>query len=116
MDADFCVVALEDAINRYGVPEIFNTDQGSQFTSYEFTKALREAGARISMDGRGRWMDNVMIERLWRSLKYECLYLREIGTGSELRRNLACSKAYVSRALPLNSGPLSTLIHCGSRP
>jgi len=89
MDADFCVAALEDAINRYGVPEIFNTDQGSQFTSYEFTKTLREAGARISMDGRGRWMDNVMIERLWRSLKYECLYLREVETGSELCRILA---------------------------
>jgi putative transposase len=64
MDADFCVAALEDAMTRYGVPEIFNTDQGSQFTSYEFTKALRDAGVRISMDGRGRWMDNVMIERL----------------------------------------------------
>ena len=89
MDADFCVAALEDAITRYGVPEIFNTDQGSQFTSYEFTKTLRKAGARISMDGRGRWMDNVMIERLWRSLKYECLYLLEIKTGSELCRILA---------------------------
>ena len=60
MDADFCVAALEDAITCYGVPEIFNTDQGSQFTSYEFTKTLRKAGARISMDGRGRWMDNVI--------------------------------------------------------
>ena len=57
MDADFCVAAQEDAMNHYGVPEIFNTDQGSQFTSYEFTKTLWEAGARISMDGRSRWMD-----------------------------------------------------------
>ncbi len=89
MDADFCVSALEDAMNRYGVPEIFNTDQGSQFTSYEFTMALRNAGVRISMDGRGRWMDNVMIERLWKSLKYECVYLRELETGSDLRRALA---------------------------
>lgn len=89
MEADFCVAALEEAMNRYGVPEIFNTDQGSQFTSYEFTRTLREAGARISMDGRGRWMDNVMIERLWRSLKYECVYLRELETGSELRQALA---------------------------
>ena len=89
MDADFCVAALEDAINRYGVPEIFNTDQGSQFTSYDFTKTLRDAGIRISMDGRGRWMDNVMIERLWKSLKYECVYLRELETGSELRSALA---------------------------
>jgi len=89
MDTDFCVAALEEAINRYGAPETFNTDQGSQFTSYEFTKTLRDAGIRISMDGRGRWMDNVMIERLWRSLKYECVYLRELSTGSELREALA---------------------------
>jgi len=61
MEADFCVSALEDAITCYGVPEIFDTDQGSQFTSYEFIKTLRDAGIRISMDGRGRWMDNVMI-------------------------------------------------------
>ena len=89
MDSDFCVAALEDAINRYGIPEIFNTDQGSQFTSYEFTKTLRDADVRISMDGRGRWLDNAMIERLWRSLKYECVYLREYETGSDLRRSLA---------------------------
>ena len=89
MDSDFCVAALEDAINRYGVPEIFNTDQGSQFTSYDFTKTLRDAGVRISMDGRGRWLDNAMIERLWRSLKYECVYLKEYETGSDLRRSLA---------------------------
>ncbi len=88
MDSDFCVAALEDALNRYGVPEIFNTDQGSQFTSYDFTKTLRDAGVRISMDGRGRWLDNAMIERLWRSLKYECVYLREYETGSDLRRSL----------------------------
>ncbi len=68
---------LSNTMTRYGMPEIFNPDQGSQFTSYEFTKALRDAGVRISMDGRGRWMDNVMIERLWRSMKYECVYLRE---------------------------------------
>jgi len=89
MDTDFCVAALEDAINRYGVPEIFNTDQGSQFTSYDFTRSLKEAGIRISMDGKGRWMDNVMIERLWRSLKYECVYLRELETGSQARNELA---------------------------
>ena len=89
MEADFCVSALEDAITRYGVPEIFNTDQGSQFTSYEFIKTLRDAGIRISMDGRGRWMDNVMIERLWKSLKYECVYLRELERRSDLRSALA---------------------------
>jgi putative transposase len=69
LDADFCVSALEDAISKYGVPEIFNTDQGSQFTSRVFKEALHLAGTRISMDGKGRWMDNVFIERLWRSLK-----------------------------------------------
>jgi len=88
MDARFCVEALEEAIRRYGTPGIFNTDQGSQFTSFEFTAVLKEAGVRISMDGRGRWMDNVMIERLWRSLKYECVYLNAFETGSELRRGL----------------------------
>jgi putative transposase len=71
MDTEFCVAALEGAIARYGRPDIFNTDQGSQFTSFAFTTTLKDAGIRISMDGRGRWMDNVFIERLWRSLKYE---------------------------------------------
>lgn len=71
MDVSFCVSALEDALARFGKPEIFNTDQGSQFTSAEFTGVLSAAGTRISMDGKGRWMDNVFIERLWRSLKYE---------------------------------------------
>src|SRR3546814_1986688 len=67
IDAGFCVAALEEALARFGKPEIFNTDQGSQFTSFAFTTVLREADVRISMDGRGRWMDNVFIERLWRS-------------------------------------------------
>ena len=88
MDAEFCVAALEEAMNRYGVPEIFNTDQGSQFTSLEFIQALKDAGVAISMDGKGRWMDNVMIERLWRSVKWECLYLREVETGSQKHKIL----------------------------
>ena len=88
MDAEFCVAALEEAMNRYGVPEIFNTDQGSQFTSLEFIQALKDAGVAISMDGKGRWMDNVMIERLWRSVKWEYLYLREVETGSQVRKIL----------------------------
>jgi len=75
LEASFCVEALDDALARYGPPDIFNTDQGSQFTSLDFTERLRQAGVRISMDGKGRWMDNVFIERLWRSLKYECVYL-----------------------------------------
>ena len=89
MDADFCIEALEEALARYGRPEIFNTDQGSQFTSPRFTGVLKDAGVRISMDGRGRWMDNVFIERLWRSMKYECVYLHAFETGSELRAGLA---------------------------
>jgi putative transposase len=89
MDAEFCIRALEEAVARFGVPEIFNTDQGSQFTSPRFTDVLKDAGVRISMDGRGRWMDNVFIERLWRSMKYECIYLHAFETGSELRAGLA---------------------------
>lgn len=88
IDSSFCVEALEEALLRYGKPEIFNTDQGSQFTSEEFTDALSGAGVRISMDGRGRWMDNVFIERLWRSLKYECVYLREFETGLDAHREI----------------------------
>ena len=88
MDADFCVTALEEAIDRFGRPEIFNTDQGSQFTSFGFTNTLKGAGIRISMDGRGRWMDNVFIERLWRSLKYECVYLNAFDTGSVARTGI----------------------------
>ncbi len=89
LEADFCVAALEEAIARFGRPAIFNTDQGSQFTSLAFTKVLADAGIRISMDGRGRWMDNVFIEWLWRSLKYECVYLHAFETGSDLRAGLA---------------------------
>lgn len=88
LDTDFCVTALEEALTRYGTPEIFNTDQGSQFTSEAFTAVLEDASIRISMDGKGRWMDNVMIERLWRSLKYECIYLHAYDTGSEVRHGL----------------------------
>jgi len=88
LDADFCVAALEEAIRRFGVPGIFNTDQGCQFTSFEFTQVLKDAGVRISMDGKGRWMDNVMVERLWRSLKYERVYLNAFETGSEAREGI----------------------------
>jgi putative transposase len=86
LDSTFCVEALEEALERFGPPEIMNTDQGSQFTSLEFTETLKEAGVRISMDGKGRWTDNIFIERLWRSLKYECVYLHELVTGSQARR------------------------------
>jgi len=85
MLADFCVEALEEALARHGRPEIFNSDQGSQFTSNDFTGVLETAGVRISMDGKGRFMDNIFCERLWRSLKYECVYLHAFATGSEAR-------------------------------
>ena len=88
MDASFCVAALEDALARQGKPEIFNTDQGSQFTSAAFAGVLIEAGVRVSMDGRGRWKDNVFIERLWRSLKYEDVYLRGYANGHEAKAGI----------------------------
>ena len=88
MDADFCVEALEEAINRYGTPEIFNTDQGAQFTSEAFTGKLKAAGIRISMDGKGRWGDNVFVERLWRSLKYEEVYLKAYETVAQARQGM----------------------------
>ena len=81
MDASFCVEALNEALARYGKPEIFNTDQGSQFTSVNFTGVLKAAEIAVSMDGRGRCMDNIFIERLWRSLKYEAVYLHELTDG-----------------------------------
>ena len=86
LDAAFCTDALDAALAKYGKPEIFNTDQGSQFTGDAFIGRLRAAEVRISMDGRGRWLDNVFIERLWRSLKYEAVYLRELADGFEAER------------------------------
>ena len=81
-----CLEALNEALARYGRPEIFNTDQGSQFTGFDFTGVLSDAGIRISMDGRGRCMDNIFIERLWRSLKYEAVYLHELSDGFKAER------------------------------
>ena len=103
MDVGFCIEALEDALARHGRPEIFNSDQGSQFTSPQFTKVLRDAKIRISMDGKGRWMDNVFIERLWRSLKYECVYLHAFETGSELRGGLTQWVGYYNARRPHSS-------------
>jgi len=85
MDAEFCVDALEEALVRHGRPEIFNTDQGSQFTSAAFTGPLVEHGVAISMDGKGRFLDNIFIERLWRSLKYEEVFIKAYATGAEAR-------------------------------
>ena len=88
LDADFCVEALEEALRIHGCPEIFNTDQGSQFTSAEFTGKLKEHNIKISMDGRGRYQDNIFIERLWWTVKYHYLYLRTFDNGAELRQGL----------------------------
>ena len=104
LEPEFCVDTLEEALARYGRPEIFNTDQGSQFTSLAFTQTLKDAGVKISMDGRGRWMDNVMIERLWRSLKYECVYLQAFETGSEARAGIGRWIDYYNKAMTC-SGP-----------
>jgi len=88
MDTSFCIEALEEAIERYGPPQIFNTDQGSQFTSDDFTQVLKSHHIRISMDGKGRWVDNVFVERLWRSVKYEEVYLKAYDTVAEAKRSL----------------------------
>lgn len=82
MEADFCIEAVEEALARYGKPDIFNTDQGSQFTSIDFTAVLKKAEIAISMDGKGAWRDNVFVERLWRSIKYEEVYLHAYKTVS----------------------------------
>jgi putative transposase len=94
LDASFCVAALEEALARYGKPEIFNTDQGSQFTGAAFTGVLLAAGVRISMDGRGRWMDNVFVERLWRSLKHEDIYLKGYADAREAKAGVSAYFAF----------------------
>jgi putative transposase len=88
LDPSFCTEALEEAIRAYGTPEIFNTDQGSQFTSVDFIGILKDNNIRISMDGRGRWMDNIFIERLWKSVKYEDIYLKAYSSIGEVRKGL----------------------------
>ena len=100
LDADFCVEALEEALLRFGKPAIFNTDQGSQFTSAAFTGRLEQEDIRISMDGRGRCLDNVFIERLWRSLKYEAVYLHELADGVAARKVIQEWMAYYNAARP----------------
>jgi len=100
MDADFCISALNEALEKYGKPDIFNTDQGSQFTSFAFTNVLLSKGVRISMDGRGRWLDNVFVERLWRSLKYENIYLNAYETGSEARTGIGKWVCFYNQVRP----------------
>jgi len=100
LEADFCVDALNEALHRFGSPEIVNTDQGSQFTSFAWTDRLKRAGARISMDGKGRCLDNIFIERLWRSLKYECVYLHAWETGSQAKAGVGRWIAFYNHQRP----------------
>ena len=97
LDSAFCVDALEEAITKYGCPDIFNTDQGSQFTAEEFTNTLRSNGIAISMDGKGRWMDNVFIERLWKSVKYEDIYLKAYASMAEVKKGLATTSSSTTK-------------------
>jgi putative transposase len=103
MEEDFCVSALESALRRHGRPEIFNTDQGSQFTGDTFTGVLRDAGVDISMDGKGRALDNIMVERLWRSVKYEEIYLKEYQSVGELTAALKRYFAFYNDERPHQS-------------
>ncbi len=103
LDAQFCVEALEAALAKYGKPEIFNTDQGCQFTSADFTDVLKEAKVKISMDGKGRWIDNVFIERLWRSLKYEHVYLYAHETMEETWQGIDQWIRYYNKERPHSS-------------
>ena len=88
LDPGFCVEALEEALEHFGEPKIFNTDQGSQFTSKDFTDVLKDRGIKISMDGKGRYLDNIFVERLWRSLKYEEVYLNPYDSLVEAREGI----------------------------
>ena len=102
-DADFCLEALHDALDRHRAPEIFNTDQGSQFTSRDWTQALKAAGIQISMDGKGRWLDHVFIERLWRSLKQECVYLNAFESMRDASDQISQWIHYYNRERPHSS-------------
>jgi putative transposase len=108
LDSDFCIEALQEAVQRFGTPEIFNTDQGAQLTSEAFTRVLKDHGIAISMDGKGRWVDNVFVERLWRSrVKYEDVYLHAYATPAQLRSGGLARyfDLYNTRAPPQRTGP-----------
>ena len=100
MNTDFCIDAVEEALTKYGTPEIFNTDQGSQFTSAEFTGLLKQNNIAISMDGKGAWRDNVFVERLWKTIKYEEVYLHAYDTVSDARAGLARYIDFYNRRRP----------------
>jgi putative transposase len=100
MDAEFCIEALKEALAKHGTPEIFNTNQGSQFTSGDWIEVLTDAKIKISMSGKGRWIDNRMIERLWRSLKYECVYLHAFERGTDAKAGIKKWLAYYNAERP----------------
>jgi len=100
MSTDFCIEALQEAIARYGTPEIFNTDQGSQFTSLEFTDVLKAHDIKISMDGKGCWRDNVFVERLWKSIKYEEIYLHAYNSVSDARAGIGNYLSFYNQRRP----------------
>jgi putative transposase len=100
LTTDFCIEAVQEAIHRYGAPEIFNTDQGSQFTSIEFTQLLKDNGIAISMDGKGCWRDNVFVERLWKSIKYEEVYLHAYETVSAAKSGIGRYLAFYNSRRP----------------
>ena len=118
MEADFCVEALEEALAKHGKPEIFNTDQGSQFTGAAFTGVLTRNAIAISMDGKGSWRDNVFVERLWRSVKYEEVYLRAYGSVGEARSSIARYLEFYNERRPHSSLDRRTPseVYCASQP
>jgi len=99
-ESGFCAEALNEAIHKFGPPEIMNTDQGSRFTSFVWTDRLQRSGLRISMDGKGRFLDNIFVERLWRSLKYECVYLYAWETGSKAKAGVKKWVAFYNHKRP----------------
>ena len=117
MSTDFCIEALNEAITKYGAPEIFNTDQGSQFTSSAFTDVLKAHHVQISMDGQGRWVNNVFVERLWRSVKYENVYLNAYGTIPEATAGLASYFKFYNQTRPHQSldGKTPDEVYFGNR-
>ena len=103
LTTDFCLEAVSEAISRFGKPDIFNTDQGSQFTSSDFTRLLKDNGIQISMDGKGCWRDNVFVERLWKSVKYEEVYLKAYDSVAEAKANLATYLRFYNERRPHRS-------------
>jgi putative transposase len=118
LTADFCVEALEEALNRHGQPEIFNTDQGSQFTSADFIEVLKRKKIQISMDGKGAWRDNVFVERLWKSIKYEEVYLHAYDSVSAAKAGIARYVAFYNARRPHSSLDRKTpdMVYCNSQP